>query len=158
MTSARAYKFLFTGLVVAMMGCSDRPGPTEPVSSGESGVASQTGAASQYVNVNGPEAIYSSTSSGYTFSAGSNLIEPTYTWYKRYCDTLDVDSCASAWIYSGGASVGTGMGDYKTFSLVRDCSGTGTRSFQVKVDAKGWYSVTYSDTHVTALCPPDIDP
>lgn len=152
MESTRAGKFLLTGLLVVMIGCSDRLGPTEPSATDVPGLTSQTEAASQYVSISGPTVIYSSSSSRYTFTVTSNLIEPDYTWYQRYCDTLDVYSCASAWHWAGVASVGTGVHHSQSFSLASDCSLGGTRSFQVKVDAKGWYAPTLSATHVTQLC------
>lgn len=105
------------------------------------------------VTITGPTTI---TSTRQSYAANTSLIEPSFTWYVRNCPTSSVSACTAGWIYSGTQSPGTGQRGTYTTSLVPDCTGGGTKSFQLKVTAKGWLSATVEDTHVTMLCAPEL--
>jgi hypothetical protein len=107
-----------------------------------------------YVYLSGPDTIYSNGS--YTFYAQTHaLVEPTFTWYQRYCPTSDVASCTAVWSYVTSNTYYTRYDGKITRSLSVDCSGDGQRSYQLQVRAKGWAAPEVSDIHVTQLCAPE---
>lgn len=135
--------------LVLLAGCADTPTAALDV---RNATPRFTGGHS--VSLSGPSTIY--TNGSYTFYAQTNaLIEPTFTWYQRYCPTSDVGSCTASWGYVTSNTYYTPYDGKITRSLSVDCSGDGQKSYQLQVRAKGWAAAEVSDIHVTQLCAPE---
>lgn len=81
----------------------------------------------------------------YTYTANtSGFVSPVYTWYERFCDYWD-SSCQS-WVTITGLQA--------TFNRVlnKDCSGTGQKTFHVKVLVHNSDGRELTDQMITALC------
>ena len=132
--------------LVLLAGCTDAP--TAPVQAPDSEPSFSHG---HYVDLTGPAEI--NYSGGYAFYASTHaLIEPGFQWYQRYCPTSDVASCTASWAYMGSSGPYSGYNGRFTTSLTVDCTGGGTRTYQLQVYARGWLSPTVTDIHVTKLC------
>ena len=132
-------------VALSIAGCSERSLPTEPAEA--PGPQSSTAAVQTwYVTVGGPTTV--TTNGSYTWGATTNVFEPFYKWYTRTCPTLST-SCTATWSL---ASYGSNT---YTRNMTRDCTGGGTKSFQIQVNVTGWYSANVtSATKVVRLCPP----
>ncbi len=81
----------------------------------------------------------------YTYTAyTSGFVSPAYTWSERFCDYWDT-SCSS-W------SAITGLGDSFQRVLNRDCSGSGQKTFHVKVTVTNADGRELTEQMITSLC------
>jgi hypothetical protein len=132
-----------------LVGCADAP-----TAALEAREATPRFTHGHYVYLSGPDSI--DTNGSYTFYAATHaLVEPTFTWYQRYCPTSDVASCTAVWGYVTSNTYYTPYDGKITRSLSVDCSGDGQKSYQLQVRAKGWVAPEVSDIHVTRLCTPE---
>lgn len=137
------------GLTGLLAGCGGEALATDEVSESEVAAVEQ---AAVTVSVSGPNEITSSTRQYYTYTASSSAIEPSFLWYARTCPTASITGCTATWSYVHNQAPGTAQPSTYRASLVRDCTGGGTRTYQLKVSAKGWLSETVEAFKVTKLC------
>jgi len=87
----------------------------------------------------------------YTYYADLHAFYVSYKWYTRFCPTSTVGSCASTWYLTRSAYTETGYDTYSRY-LTRDCTGGGTKSFQIRVTASGFATPAETAYKVTKLC------
>lgn len=115
------------------------------------GVVARPAQAAVTLTLGGPDAI--TQSGNYTYSAYFGAPYPQFLWYKRTCATATVASCTATWtqVTSGIDNSQVYRSNYTTY-LTRDCTGGGTRSFQVKVVASGFGQPAQTKYKATRLC------
>jgi hypothetical protein len=98
------------------------------------------------VNITGPAHI--PVKALYTYTAETSYTFPlTYVWSERFCDSPGT-SCSS-WQQI------TGLQDTFNRVLTPDCSGSGTKTFEVRVVVTGG-GTSGQDQMVTSLCGPPV--
>lgn len=102
------------------------------------------------LTLSGPAQV--TTTGSYTYYANLHAFYQSYRWYTRYCPTTSLTTCASSWALSRSASVESGYDSYTRY-LTRDCTGGGTKSFQVRVTASGFNTPAETRQMATRLCP-----
>jgi len=112
--------------------------------------AGQGTASAAGLTVSGPGVIQRSGT--YTYYADLHAFYQSYWWYARFCPTKSVSSCTATWSLVRNAYHEVG-GDSYSRSLSVDCTGGGTRSFQLKVTASGFATPAETVYKVTGLCP-----
>lgn len=102
------------------------------------------------LSLSGPAQV--TTTGNYTYYADLHAFYQSYYWYTRYCPTTSLSTCLSTWSLSRNAYKEVGYDTYTRY-LTRDCTGGGTKSFQVKVTASGFNTPAETRQMVTRLCP-----
>jgi hypothetical protein len=149
MRNTRTYLALPTLLVSGLsllMACSSEP--TTPSSQSPSFVTSAT-----HLSISGPGKTTQLARKGYSWTAYMAASYPNFgPWGVRTCPTSSVSTCTSPWSTVYGTTHDT---YYSTisWSLAGDCSGGGTRSFQVRAQASAFAIPTETAYFVTMLCP-----
>jgi hypothetical protein len=141
---------LCIGLAVALqLSCSSEPtSNTEPsFSHGPS-----------HFYITGPDAIGSSVRQTYTYRATMDAFYASVGgWGVRFCPVLSVTSCTVAWTSRTGTRIADNISEIYQ-SLVRDCTGGGTKSFQARATGTGWGVGTVTAYKSTRLCGKSTDP
>ncbi|HEY0640028.1 MAG TPA: hypothetical protein VGD67_20510 [Pseudonocardiaceae bacterium] len=101
------------------------------------------------LTLSGPSVV--TANGNYTYRADLHAFYQHYQWHTRTCPTTSVTACAATWQYARTASVEVGPDSYTRF-LSRDCTGGGTRSFQVRVVASGFNTPAETAYLATRLC------
>lgn len=112
-------------------------------------VPEDVGTTEATLSLSGPASI--TTSGNYTYRASLYAPYASFTWYSRTCATSTVASCTATWNLTSGTSTSEYTSQYTRY-LSPDCSGGGTRSFQVRVDARAFGQPTQTKYVVTKLC------
>jgi len=97
------------------------------------------------VTISGPEVI--TTKGTYTYTALPSEFQgsPTFRWSERFCEDAAGTSCTAA------VTV-TGLGETFRRTLGPDCTGTGGKTFWVRVEARDVYGRQAVAEMTTALC------
>jgi hypothetical protein len=142
---------LCIGLAAALqLSCSG-----EPTSNGEPSFSHGP----SHLTISGPSEITAYSKATYTYTAymnGSYVSWAVYPWAVRYCPTLKVDLCTTAWSPRQGTVVNENWNRLSTSIVGRDCSGGGTKSFQVRAQASAFGQGTVTAYKVTKLCGTEI--
>ncbi|HEY0739009.1 MAG TPA: hypothetical protein VGD69_29085 [Herpetosiphonaceae bacterium] len=101
------------------------------------------------LTLSGPTSI--TANGNYTYGASFYVPYARFVWYSRTCSTATVASCTATWNLTSGTMTSDYTSQYTRY-LTRDCSGNGTRSFQVRVDASGFGQPTQTKAIATKLC------
>jgi hypothetical protein len=110
-----------------------------------------------HLTVGGPAEISSLVRRTYTYRAVMDgFYVGWYPWGVRFCPTLSLTSCTTAWTERLGARISENVNEIYQ-SLVRDCTGGGTRSFQVRAKASAFGQGTLTAYKVTRLCGKEIN-
>lgn len=96
------------------------------------------------VFIDGPGAITQKAKYTYTASP-TGAVDAVYTWSERFCDDASGTAC-SPWVEI------TGLATNFQRVLTPDCTGSGEKNFEVKVDVADYDSRTATYTHRTWLC------
>jgi len=138
-----AIPFLLGGAAFLQFACSrDLTSPDKP----------SLGATTTHLSITGPDQIMTLRAQTYTYTANMSAPYPTfYPWGVRYCPTLSVTGCTVPWTTRSGTVHGTYYSDIKE-SLKLDCTGGGTKSFQVRAQASAYFVPTETAYKVTRLC------
>lgn len=112
--------------------------------------AGQGTASAAGLTVSGPNTITKSAT--YTYYADLHAFYQSYSWYTRFCPTATVGSCTTTWSFTRSAYHEVGYDTYFRFLSV-DCTGGGTKSFQLRVTASGFATPAETVYKVTRLCP-----
>jgi hypothetical protein len=130
--------------LVSLVSCS-----SEPTSeSGDPSFATTT----TYLTVSGPNIVTAIPPTTYTYQAYMGASYPNFLpWGVRKCPTNSITSCTVPWSTVYGTTIDT---YYSRISqtLAEDCSGGGTRTFQVRAQASAFAVPTQTAYKVTALC------
>ena len=111
-----------------------------------------------HFNISGPSEIGSSVRQTYTYRATMDAFYAGIgDWGVRFCPTLSLTSCTVAWTPRTGTRIAENISEIYQ-SLVRDCTGGGTKSFQARVTGTGWGVGTVTAHKVTKLCGKPTDP
>lgn len=128
-----------------LLACSE---PTTPSSRQPSFATTTT-----YLTISGPNEIISPTRTAYNYTAYMALPYPNfYPWGVRTCPTMSLTSCTVSWSTRYGSQYLDEYHNRITEYLARDCTGGGTRSFQVRAQASAFGHPTETAYKVTALC------
>src|SRR4051794_15404063 len=130
---------------------------SEPTSTAES-TAEPPLAVVDPFTITGPTAIGSDVRQNYNYVATVNAFYVSFSfWGTRFCPTTSLTTCTAAWAQHQGTQLSDTQNRY-TQSLVRDCTGGGTKSFQVRITATAFGMGTVTKSFVTKLCGKPTDP
>lgn len=107
-------------------------------------------AAAATLQLGGPDNVVQS--GNHTYGASLSAFYVSFTWYVRTCPTASVDGCAATWNWRRSYYTESGFTDSYTQYLARDCTGSGTKTFQVRVTASGFATPAQTRYKVTNLC------
>jgi hypothetical protein len=101
----------------------------------------------------GPDSI--TATGNYSYVANFSSPYPSFQWFARKCASLTVSACDATgpvWteLYSGIEA--NGYSQTYTTGLVPDCTGMGTKSYQVRVTASGFAQGPQTKYKATKLC------
>lgn len=113
-------------------------------------VGSGTATAAATLQLGGPNNVVQP--GNHTYGASLPAFYVTFSWYVRTCPTASVDGCAAQWSWRRNFYTESGGTDSYTQYLGRDCTGGGTRTFQVRVTASGFATPAQTKYKVTNLC------
>lgn len=142
--SAVMIALLCSGIVAA---CGEPP--SEPNSSTIAAVGDNPRAVESPVTLSGPDTV--STSGSYTYLAQRSVVGANFKFYVRTCPTGSIPACSAPFTFTSSTMINAGAAKIVK-SLQPDCSGGGTKSYQVKVVVTGSYVVPDSAFKVTNLC------
>jgi hypothetical protein len=107
--------------------------------------------------ITGPVAIGSDVRRNYNYIATVNAFYVSFSfWGTRFCPTTAL-TCTAPWAQHQGTRLSDTQNQYVQ-SLVRDCTGGGTKSFQVRITATAFGMGTVTKSFVTKLCGKSTDP
>jgi len=110
-----------------------------------------------HLTISGPAEISSLVRQNYTYTATMNGLYVSFgPWGKRFCPTLSLTSCTTAWSETLGSRISENQSQI-TQSLVRDCTGGGTKSFQARATSTAFGQGTVTAYKVTKLCGKEIN-
>lgn len=110
-----------------------------------------------HLTIAGPAEISSLVRQNYNYIATVNGFYVGFSpWGVRFCPTLSLTSCTTAWTERLGSRIAENKSQI-TQSLVRDCTGGGTKSFQVRATATAFGQGTMTAYKVTRLCGKEIN-
>jgi hypothetical protein len=75
-----------------------------------------------------------------------------YPWATRSCPTLTVGTCTTAWTPRQGSVINENWNKVTVTIGARDCTGGGTKSFQVRAQASAFGQGTVTNYKVTKMC------
>lgn len=128
---------------------------SEPPSSAESEPAFNHGPS--HLTITGPAEISSLVRQNYNYVATVNGFYVSFSpWGVRFCPTLSQTGCTVAWTQRLGDRIAENQSRI-TQSLVKDCTGGGTKSFQVRATANAFGLGTMTAYKVTKLCGAEIN-
>jgi hypothetical protein len=134
------------GLAAALqLSCS-----SEPTSSVEPSFAT-----TNHLTISGPAEITAFSPASYTYQAymdGVYVSWGVYPWATRSCPTLSVTTCTTAWTPRQGSVISENWNKLTTTIGARDCTGGGTKSFQVRAQATAFGQGTVTNYKVTKMC------
>jgi hypothetical protein len=134
---------LLGGLAFLQLSCSrDITSPDKP----------SFAATATHLIISGPDQIMTVVRRTYAYQAYMGASYPTfYPWGVRYCPTLSITGCTVPWSTRYGSVHDTYYSDI-TESMKLDCTGGGTKSFQVRAQASAFAVPTETVYKVTRLC------
>jgi hypothetical protein len=137
------------GAVIGLAAC-ERPATAPGVQAARGAPPSMNAASGNNLNVYGPDSIYSSGTYRYTATWIANYVD--FQWANRACDVLDVASCTSEWIPIYNVVVQDAYTEYHDHFVPADCSGGGTKSYQIRVYATAFGTPPQTKYKVTKKC------
>ena len=108
-----------------------------------------------HLTISGPSEITSFSAGSYTYEAYMNGVYVSwgvYPWATRSCPTLTVSSCTTAWTPRQGSVIQENWNRLTVTIGARDCTGGGTKSFQVRAQASAFGQGTVTNYKVTRMC------
>ena len=146
--STQLGRALCIGLAAALqLSCSSEPTANDPEPSFSHGP--------NHLTISGPAEITSFSAGSYTYQAymdGVYVSWGVYPWATRSCPTLTVASCTTAWTPRQGSVIQQNWNKLTVTIGARDCTGGGTKSFQVRAQASAFGQGTVTTYKVTKMC------
>jgi hypothetical protein len=144
---------LCMGLAAALqLSCSSEPTANDVEPSFDHGP--------NHLTISGPSEITAYVSASYTYTAYMSGVYVRWgyePWAVRYCPTLSVSSCTTTWNPRTGTVMNENWNKLTTTIRARDCTGGGTKSFQVRAQAWAFGQGTVTNYKVTKLCGTEIN-
>jgi hypothetical protein len=135
-----------------IIGCSSEPtaAPDDPAARGAAPVFATT---TTSPTLSGP-LIVTGPTGGYSYDANWSAPYVNYFWYVWSCNTLTVASCATTWSRVQATTIFDPYWQRYTRTITADCTLSGQKSFQMRVDFTAFGQQPATRYVVTKRCKP----